>query len=363
VQAKTEALEDGADGKINAAPAATSLARPATATNDGKQIVHHLPVQPPMHNLPTAPVVAPQGNPYDTSAAVSPAHAQALQMASYGLPVFPLYGIKNGKCTCGNAACADSGKHPRRSNSFKEATTNTTITNMWFKYEPELNYGVRLGQEIGHTGKMIVVVDVDRYKVGGAEALEELEKVHDRLPATVEVLTGGGGSHYYFLADCKLKFVGKMGRNIDLKVNGYVVGPGSVHQSGRRYEMEASSDLFEGHAMADLPRWVSDHFSKSAESTLSGVEIAPNTELLRPHERASIEDDLDMISAACSRDKWLKILMGLHCRNQSKEMFDIADEWSQTCPEKYDASAVIKAWNSFKPGGGITYETVQHDGR
>jgi hypothetical protein len=311
-----------------------------------------------MHNLPTAPVVAPQGNPYDTSAAVSPAHAQALQMASYGLPVFPLYGIKNGKCTCGNAACADSGKHPRRSNSFKEATTNTTITNMWFKYEPELNYGVRLGQEIGHTGKMIVVVDVDRYKVGGAEALEELEKVHDRLPATVEVLTGGGGSHYYFLADCKLKFVGKRGRNIDLKVNGYVVGPGSVHQSGRRYEMEASSDLFEGHAMADLPRWVSDHFSKSAESTLSGVEIAPNTELLRPHERASIEDDLDMISAACSRDKWLKILMGLHCRNQSKEMFDIADEWSQTCPEKYDASAVIKAWNSFKPGGGITYETV-----
>jgi hypothetical protein len=149
-----------------------------------------------------------------------------------------------------------------------------------------------------------------------------------------------------------------MGKNIDLKVNGYVVGPGSVHASGRRYEMEASSDLFEGQAMADLPQWVSNHFSKSAKLIKSGEEIAPNAEPLLPYERASIKYDLAVISAACSRDEWLKVLMGLHSRNQSKEMFDIADEWSQTCPEKYDAGAVTKAWNSLKPGRGITYETV-----
>ncbi|QJE00487.1 DUF3987 domain-containing protein [Massilia forsythiae] len=359
VQAKNQALKDGADGKNNAVAAAASLARPATATTNVEQVVRPPLVQPAMHHVPAMPIAKPQGNPYDTSAAVSPAHAQALLMASHGHPVFPLYGIKNGKCTCGNATCSDSGKHPRRSNSFKEATTNPTIINMWFKYEPELNYGVRLGQEIGHTGKMAVVVDVDRYKVGGAEALEELEKVHGRLPATVEVLTGAGGSHYYFLADCSLSFTDKLGKNIDLKVNGYVVGPGSVHASGRRYEMEASSDLFEGQVMTDLPQWVPDNFSKSAKLTECGVEIAPNAEPLLPYERASIKYDLAVISAACSRDTWLKVLMGLHSRNQSKEMFDIADEWSQTCPEKYDAGAVTKAWNSLKPGGGITYETVR----
>lgn len=363
VQAKTEALEVGADNMTtSAAPEdaePTSLARPDTATNNAEQVVRHPLVQPAVLNMPVTSVTAPQGNPYDTSAAVSPAHAQALLMASLGHAVFPLHGMKNGKCTCGNAACADTGKHPRRLRSFREATTNPTIINMWFKYEPALNYGVRLGQEIGNTRKMAVVIDVDRYKVGGAEALDELEKVHGRLPATVEVLTGAGGSHYYFLADCSLSFAGKMGKNIDLKVDGYVVGPGSVHASSRRYEMEASSDLFEGNVMADLPQWVSDHFSKSVKLTESGVEIAPNVEPLLPYERASIKQDLAVISAACSRDKWLKILMGLHCRNQSKEMFDIADEWSQTCPEKYDASAVTKAWNSFKPGGGITYETVR----
>ena len=363
VQAKAEALEASAGGMTTAAAPSdadtTCPARPDTAPNNAEQVVRHLLAQPAVHNTPTAPIAALHGDPYDTSAAVSPAHAQALLMATHGHPVFPLYGIKNGKCTCGNATCTSPGKHPRRPNSFKEATTDPVIINTWFKYEPELNYGVRLGQQIGNTGKMAVVVDVDRYKVGGAEALEELEKVHGRLPATVEVLTGGGGSHYYFLADCSLSFVSTMGKNIDLKVNGYVVGPGSVHASGRCYEMEASSDLFEGQVIADLPQWVLDRFSKSAKPTESDVPIAPNGEPLLPDERASIKYDLAVISAGCSRDEWLKILMGLHSRNQSKEMFEIADEWSQTCPEKYDAGALTKAWNSFKQGGGITYETVR----
>jgi hypothetical protein len=311
--------------------------------------------QPAAQNTPCAL----RGDSYDTSAAVSPAHAQALLMASLGHAVFPLHGMNNGKCTCGNATCTNPGKHPRRPNSFKEANTNPTIINTWFNQEPELNYGVRLGQEIGNTGKMAIVVDLDRYKVGGAEALEALEAIHGRLPETVEVLTGADGSHYFFWADCSLTFAGKMGTNIDLKVNGYVVGPGSIHASGRRYEMEASSDLFEGQAIADLPQWVIDKFSKPAKLADCGLEIVSNAEPLLPYERAFIKLDLAVISAACSRDEWLKVMMGMHSFNQSKEMFDLVDEWSQTCQEKYDAKAVIKAWNSLKTGGGITYETVR----
>lgn len=340
---------------------AATLSPPSSVANyteNAEQPVRHPQSQFPLHATRTVLAAKLDGDPYNTLAAVSPAHAQALLMASLGHSVFPLHGMKNGKCTCGNATCTDPGKHPCRKNYLNNATTDPAIINTWFNGEPELNYGVRLGREIGNTGKMAMVVDVDRYKVGGAEALEELEKVHDRLPDTVEVLTGAGGSHYYFLADCSLSFTDKLGANIDLKVNGYVVGPGSVHASGRRYEMEASSDLFHGCAMADLPQWVCDKFSKSATLNEVRVEIAPNAEPLLPSERAFIKYDLAVISATCSRDGWLKVLMALHSRNQSKEMFDIADEWSQTCPEKYDAGAVTKAWNSFKPGGGITYETI-----
>lgn len=292
------------------------------------------------------------------TAVASPAHAQALMMAALGYPVFALHGIVDGKCTCSDAACKSPGKHPRRPNSYKDATTDTAIINMWFKYEPNLNYGVRLGQEVGTTGKMVIVVDVDSYKVGGAEALDELERLHGRLPETVEVLTGAGGSHRYFLTDCSISFVGKIGENIDLKVNGYVVGPGSMHASGRRYEMEASSDLFAGCGMAELPQWVIARFSKSANLAQERDEAPPSVAPLTTDERTDIELDLAVISAACSRDQWLKVLMGLHSRNQSKEMLDIAHKWSQTCPEKYDARAVEKAWDSFTTGGGITYKTV-----
>jgi len=298
-----------------------------------------------------------------TSAVVlSQAHYGALQMASKGFPVFPLHGIVNGECTCGgitaNRICTP-GKHPHFIGSMDTATTDPTTINLWFTKYPMLNYGVRLGRKMTDTHKMPIVVDVDRYKPGGAEVLEALEAIHGRLPETAEVLTGAGGSHCYYWADCTLSFAGTMGKNIDLKANGYVVGPGSLHATNRIYEWEASSDLFNGQEIADVPQWVIDKFSKSGKPNESAVEIAPNSKPLLSYERASIKYDLAVISAACSRDKWLKILMSLHCRNQSKEMFDIADEWSQTCPEKYDASAVTKAWNSFKPGGGITYETVR----
>jgi hypothetical protein len=362
-RAKEDAPKASAVAVLSAAVLSQSTSnspvQPDGALDNADHAVRQLLVKSAVHNTPTASMAALQDNPYYTSQAVSPAHAQALLMACLGHPVFPLHGMKNGKCTCGNAICASPGKHPRRSNSFKEALTDPAIINTWFKYEPELNYGVRLGQQVGNTGKMVIVVDEDCYKEGGADALEELEKIHGRLPETVEVLTGAGGSHYYFLADCSLNFAGKMGANIDLKVNGYVVGPGSVHASGRRYEMEASSDLFEGQVMADLPQWVIDKFSKPAKSAECGLEIAPNAEPLLPYERAFIKLDLAVISAACSRDEWLRVLMGLHSFNQSEEMFDLADEWSQACREKYDANAVIKAWNSLKTGGGITYETVR----
>jgi hypothetical protein len=365
-QIKTAAIESDARGMTTAAAsngaATTSPTRHAFAANNAEQAARHPLVQLAIHNVPTAPVAALQSNPYDISTVVSPAHAQALLMASKGFPVFPLHGIVEGKCTCGginvNPLCTP-GKHPHFLGSMDTATTEPARINMWFAKYPTLNYGVRLGRKIADTGKMPIVVDVDRYKPSGGEALEALEAIHGRLPETVEVLTGAGGSHYYFLADCSLSFTDKMGKNIDLKVNGYVVGPGSVHASGRSYEMEASSDLFEGQKIADVPQWVSDKFSKAAKLNEAGVKVASNIEPLLPYERTSIKLDLDVISAACSRDEWLRVLMGLHCYNQSKEMFTIADEWSQTCSEKYDAGAVIKAWNSFKPGVGITYETVR----
>jgi hypothetical protein len=150
-----------------------------------------------------------------------------------------------------------------------------------------------------------------------------------------------------------------MGKNIDLKVNGYVVGPGSLHASGKHYGWEGSSDLFEGQAIAELPQWVIDRFSKAAKQAQLQGEIAHNSAPMQEHEKRSVKRDLNMISASCSRAEWLKVLMALHSCSQSLDMYRIADEWSQTSPNQYDAAAMQKTWNSLKPGGGITYAHIE----
>lgn len=45
----------------------------------------------------------------------------ALRYAARGWAVFPLHGFRDGRCTCGQAACEHPGKHPRTSHGCKNA--------------------------------------------------------------------------------------------------------------------------------------------------------------------------------------------------------------------------------------------------
>jgi len=118
-QIKTAAIESDARGMTTAAASNGAVTISPTqhdfATNNVEQAARHPRVQPAIDNMPTAPVAALQSNPYDISATVSPAHAQALLMAFKGFPVFPLHSIVEGRCTCGginvNPICTP-GKHP-----------------------------------------------------------------------------------------------------------------------------------------------------------------------------------------------------------------------------------------------------------
>ncbi|MCP5115139.1 MAG: bifunctional DNA primase/polymerase, partial [bacterium] len=79
---------------------------------------------------------------------------------------------------------------------------------------------------------------------------------HGELPKTFTVRTGGGGWHYYFLhPGGKVKSVnGKIAPGIDIKADGgYVVGPGSIHQSGLLYLHVADSEVKKN---SPLPAWI-----------------------------------------------------------------------------------------------------------
>jgi hypothetical protein len=121
----------------------------------------------------------------------------------------------------------------------------------WLRQWPKANLAVVTGKVSG-----LIVLDVDPQH-GGAESLRQLEREHGPLPHTVQVRTGGGGRHYYFvhpggvLHNKVSLFIG-----IDVRGDGgYVVAPPSVHASGQHYEWLASNHP-DHTPLAHLPAWL-----------------------------------------------------------------------------------------------------------
>jgi Bifunctional DNA primase/polymerase, N-terminal/Primase C terminal 1 (PriCT-1) len=175
----------------------------------------------------------------------------ALDYASRGLPVFPVYGVTPYRadrfiCLCGKGlTCDRPGKHPMSryaSNGFKDASTDPKKIRWWWECAPDANVAIAPHPNC-------VVLDVDP-KHGGDATLDRFETQHGNLPATWTVKTGGNGWHHYFGVETAVQnTVSQVGLGLDFKGagNGYVVAPPSRHVSGNRYEWVA------GRALSDIP--------------------------------------------------------------------------------------------------------------
>ncbi len=130
----------------------------------------------------------------------------------------------------------------------RQRVDTATIT-QWFAHWPDANIGIVTG-EISN----LIVLDVDP-KHGGDDSLAELERRFEKLPATVEARTGGGGRHLYFTHPGGFvpNRAGLM-QGIDLRGDGgYIVAPPSLHPSGQHYAWAAGRSP-EEIALAALPR-------------------------------------------------------------------------------------------------------------
>lgn len=298
------------------------------------------------------------------SPAANPAFAMALKFAERGIGVFPLYGFNGNDCACGKPEgspyCAP-GKHPRQLASFKGASTSSATITSWFTHFGPVNYGIATGMQFGTKGKMLVVVDIDWYKSQAQHTMEDLNLAGYFFPDTAEVLTGGGGRHLYYLAEIGTRFEKTAGPGIDIKgIGGYVVGPGSMHKSGKRYEFEASSDFFEDQEIADLPQWVYDKFGRPVAEAACATPVeavAPTVEDMSEAEMAAYKADLELISPM-EYDTWCTVLMAMKNRSQSEKMFGLADLWSQKAGYK-GVNVVREKWKSIKAQGGITIKSLK----
>lgn len=175
--------------------------------------------------------------------------AAALALAEAGFAVVPVYEARGPGCSCGRAACAHPGKHPRTPHGLLDATADLATIRRWWRAWPHANVAIRTGAVSG-----VFVVDVDPRHHGDA-ALAALVAEHGPLPDTLRVLSGGRGTHKYFEhPGCPVPSRnGALGPGLDVKGDGgYVLAPPSNHVSGGEYVVDSGE--LDDESLVGIPR-------------------------------------------------------------------------------------------------------------
>ena len=146
-----------------------------------------------------------------------------------------------------------NGKTPTLKDWPTRASANPEQIQAWWTGQPSANVGIATG-----TQSRLIVLDVDPDK-DGDESLRRLEKQYGPLPVTPEVVTGGGGIHFYFRHPGVAvgNSAGKLGTGLDIRADGgQVVAPPSVHpKTGQAYEWEGAHHP-DDIPLASVPAWL-----------------------------------------------------------------------------------------------------------
>lgn len=156
-------------------------------------------------------------------------------LAEQGIRVLPVYGIIDGRCTCGDADCSSPGKHPISSlvaHGVKDATTDLRTIRRWHRKNRNMNYAVAT--------EGLAVIDCD-----SKEALQAFQSGF-RPPATLTVKTARG-FHFYYRGEMPARNGVRHKLDVKSGPGSYVVGPGSRHASGPVYA------VWDDDPIADLP--------------------------------------------------------------------------------------------------------------
>jgi hypothetical protein len=117
------------------------------------------------------------------SGAVTSRMDVALLCASVGLPVVPLHGIRDGKCTCDALNCRQPGRHPRTKHGVEDATTERSLIEKHWAQWPHARIGIALG-----TPSRVLALVIEG--AAGKESLRKLLKRNEALKKTVTINDG-----------------------------------------------------------------------------------------------------------------------------------------------------------------------------
>lgn len=276
----------------------------------------------------------------------------ATRYADLGFKVIPLHGINANGCTCSKGKdCDKPGKHPRIVDWTNQATADKEKLTEWFTRWSNSNIGLATGATNG-----IIAIDIDP-RHGGDYSIADLQNEYGKLPDTVEQLTGGGGQHLLF------KYPGYTIQNkvsiapgVDIRGDGgqIVVSP-SIHESGNRYEWEASSILGEVE-IAELPKQWIDFIKAGAVKKTDNVI---NSEAAKLHVSRGITDGSrngTLFKLCCSlrtqgyeKDEILQLIRQVNLNRCKPPLEDSEiEEMVDNLCKRYEPGVIIIEKNNIK---------------
>lgn len=267
-----------------------------------------------------------------------------------GIRIFPLWGAHNdGSCMCDNDKCEAARKHPRFSRWPSTPVWDDDQLETMREYTmSNAGYGVLC--------KGLLVVDVDSRNGGVASYSKLLDAYPDVADAglIVETGSGGGSKHLYFTVppDIALQVHLDEYPGLDFKsgVGHFVVGPGSMHSSGKLYATVEGDP----YSIGDAPSGLIDALKKPekhrAEYNGTYMDVS-----LR-----DIEDMLNHVSPECDHDTWIRCGMAAH-HASGGAAFGVWDNWSGKSAKYPGDEQMQYRWHSFgKSENPVTLGTLVH---
>jgi hypothetical protein len=239
----------------------------------------------------------------------------------------------------------------------------TPITKGWntkhISKEKLIKHNKNLGWALGETD---LVIDIDPkgtgHKHDGDKSWSLLQgafgSLRDLLPT---VRTPSGGRHYYLRIPKDTRIKGKLKGydGIDfLSARRYCVIPPSLIKKTSYTWCDIS-----GFKQTDAPSELLDLLVRDTYDKSTNTSGIGDFEGLLPKDCSEqrVFSALGMLDPCMDYDKWVKIGMCLHDWD-TYDGFDLWDEWSKECFEKYDPSLVMAKWKSFRPGKGVSINTL-----
>ena len=281
-------------------------------------------------------------------------------------------------CSCGKPSCTSPGKHPRTRGGFKDATDDEAQIRRWWGGWPDANLALA-------TGSGITVIDGDG--PAGAAEFKALIEQHGKVPATLTAQTGRGFHLLFLTPPGPFQLRSSARGNVHVRgEGGYIIVAPSNHVSGNDYKWIVNKPL------ALMPDWLrswTQGFDIAHNATiLPASQFGPLPAYLKQNQRDvgkvldeslktawSPSEQNRLISALAvippvDYQTWYQIGMALQQLNWERSDgsdlgFQIWDEWSQLCPDKYALAALEDKWRSFGRAGrvGVTLGTVYHMAR